>query len=131
MIKNRIRKYLKELSINFQRNFGSIAIIFSLISAFFISSNQSLALNNSQGEKLFFQHCSACHIKGGNIIRRNKTLKMSALIRNGIETPEEIAEIARFGIGIMNGYEKVLGEDGSQIVANWVWEQSQNAWIQG
>ena len=90
-----------------------------------------MALNNSQGEILFIENCAGCHINGGNIIRRNKTLKMSALKRNGIDNPEAIARIARLGVGSMNGYEKVLGEDGDIIVANWIWEQSQNAWVQG
>ena len=56
---------------------------------------------------------------------------MSALKRNGIDNPEAIAKIARIGIGSMNGYEQLLGEEGDKIVANWIWEQSQKAWIQG
>ena len=30
----------------------------------------------------------------------------------------------------MNGYEDILGDNGDQIVANWVWEQAQKAWVQ-
>ena len=88
-------------------------------------------MNNSQGENLFIEHCSGCHVNGGNIIRRNKTLKISDLKRNGLDNPEAIAKIARLGIGNMSGYEEVLGEGGDQIVANWIWEQSQKAWVQG
>ena len=131
MLKKCTRRYLKKFSINFQKYFGLFSIVSFLCSTFLIFSNQSFALNNSQGEKLFTQHCSGCHINGGNIIRRNKTLKMSALIRNGIESPEEIAKIAKFGIGSMDGYEKFLEKDGDQIVANWIWEQAQKAWVQG
>jgi len=57
-------------------------------------------------------------------------LKISSLKRNGIDNPEAIAKIARQGIGIMDGYDNVLGDDGDQIVANWVWEQAQKAWVQ-
>ena len=32
-----------------------------------------------EGAALFQQHCAACHINGGNIIRRGKTLKLKAL----------------------------------------------------
>tara|TARA_Y100001968_G_scaffold165569_1_gene151584 strand:+ start:980 stop:1246 length:267 start_codon:yes stop_codon:yes gene_type:complete len=88
-------------------------------------------MNNSSGESLFIQHCSGCHVNGGNIIRRNKTLKISALKRNGLDNPEAIAKVAREGIGSMSGYEKVLGKEGDKIVANWIWEQSQKAWVQG
>ena len=55
---------------------------------------------------------------------------MSSLNRNGIDNPEAIAKIARQGVGIMSGYEDELGDNGDQIVANWVWEQAQKAWVQ-
>ena len=35
------------------------------------------------------------------------------------------------GIGIMSGYKDFLGEKGDQLVADWIWNQSQNAWVQG
>ena len=111
----------------FSLTIGNFLIVCSLL----IFSNQSWALNNSSGETLFNQNCSGCHVRGGNVIRRNKTLKLSALKRYGLDSPEEIAKVARNGIGIMSGYEEVLGEGGDQIVANWIWEQTQKAWVQG
>ena len=30
----------------------------------------------------------------------------------------------------MDGYKDQLGEDGDLIVANWIWEQAQKAWVQ-
>ena len=116
--------YLKKLFISF-------TIIFFLFSTLLIGSNELLALEISKGENLFIEHCSGCHIGGGNIIRRNKNLKISALKNNGLDNPQAIAKIARIGIGSMSGYEKVLGEGGDEIVANWIWEQSQKAWTQG
>ncbi len=83
------------------------------------------------GKHLFEKHCSACHINGGNIIRRNKTLRLAALKRAGIDNPKEIAKIAISGIGIMSGYAEVLNEEEAQIISNWIWDQAQNAWIQG
>ena len=82
------------------------------------------------GESLFIKHCSGCHVNGGNIIRRRKTLKLEALKRNGLDNPEAIARVARIGTGSMNGYAEVLGIGGDQEVANWIWNQAQNAWIQ-
>ena len=76
-------------------------------------------------------HCSGCHVQGGNIIRRRKTLKLSALKRNGFDNQDAIARIAREGIGSMSGYEEVLGKGGDKLVAKWVWEQAQKAWVQG
>lgn len=86
---------------------------------------------SSEGAELFQQHCAACHINGGNIIRRGKTLKMKALERQGIASVDAIAQIAREGVGQMSGYGELLGPGGDQIVAEWIWEQAQKAWIQG
>ena len=88
------------------------------------------AIEADLGQSLFKHNCAGCHINGGNIIRRSKNLKISSLKRNGIENPEAIAMIARQGVGIMSGYEDELGDNGDQIVANWVWEQAQKAWVQ-
>ena len=57
-------------------------------------------------------------------------MKLSSLKRNGIDNQEAIAKIANQGIGIMSGYKDQLGDKGDQIVANWVLEQAQKAWVQ-
>ena len=80
------------------------------------------------GAALFEAHCVGCHLNGGNIIRRGKTLKLKALERNGIEGPLEIAMIATEGRGQMSGYGEVLGADGADAVAEWIWQQAQEGW---
>ena len=110
-------------------------IVFYLISFcctfFYLSFPKELsAIEADLGKSLFKNNCAGCHINGGNIVRRSKNLKISSLKRNGIDNPEAIAKIARQGIGIMGGYEDVLGDNGDQIVANWVLEQAQKAWVQ-
>ena len=55
----------------------------------------------------------------------------SNLKKRGFDNPEEIARIAREGIGTMSGYKEVLGEDGDKLVATWIWNQAQKAWVQG
>ena len=98
---------------------------------FFISLPIELnALDADLGKNLFKNHCAGCHINGGNIIRRSKNLKISSLKRNGFDSTEAIAKIAREGIGIMDGYKDQLGENGDQVLADWVWEQAQKAWVQ-
>ena len=115
--------------------FYSLSSNFFLISIFcvflFMSFPQGVnALDADLGENLFKNQCAGCHLNGGNIIRRSKNLKLKSLKRNGIEDPAAIAKIARQGIGIMDGYKDQLGEKGDQVVANWIWEQAQKAWVQ-
>ncbi|KEF42003.1 MAG: hypothetical protein ER33_08390 [Cyanobium sp. CACIAM 14] len=81
-----------------------------------------------RGDELFVAHCAGCHVNGGNIIRRGKTLKLAALARNGIDGPEAIAPIAAAGVGQMGGYGEVLGPDGPEAVAAWVWQQALEGW---
>ena len=80
------------------------------------------------GAQLFQNHCAGCHVNGGNILRRSKTLKLAALERNGITTPVEIAAIAVQGRGQMSSYAAVLGDGGAEAVANYVWAQAQKGW---
>ena len=109
-----------------------VFFLISLCCTFFYLSlpKELYAFEADLGENLFQQNCAGCHINGGNILRRSKNLKISSLKRNGIDNPEAIAKIARQGVGIMSGYEDVLGDNGDEIVANWVWEQAQKAWVQ-
>jgi cytochrome c6 len=85
----------------------------------------------SAGAGLFEQHCVGCHVHGGNIIRRGKTLRRAALERNGINGPERIAAIAAGGQGQMSAYGAVLGEGGPEAVALYVWQQAQLDWPKG
>ena len=85
----------------------------------------------ADGAALFEAHCVGCHLNGGNIIRRGKTLKLKALERNGIQGPLEIAMIATEGRGQMSGYGEVLGKEGADAVAKWIWQQAQNDWQNG
>ena len=81
-----------------------------------------------EGGRLFANTCAGCHLNGGNIVRRDRTLKLKALQRRGIDGPEAIARIAAEGIGRMDGYAKVLGPDGPEKVGAWVWKQALENW---
>ncbi len=106
-------------------------LLICLLYILFLSFSSDLfALEADLGKSIFKNQCAGCHINGGNIIRRSKNLKISSLKKNGLDSPEAIAKIASQGIGIMDGYKEKLGDDGDQIVANWIWEQAQKAWIQ-
>jgi cytochrome c6 len=84
-----------------------------------------------RGAQLFENHCAGCHVNGGNIIRRGKTLQLKALERQGLASEEAIAAIATAGRGQMSGYGSVLGDDGIRDVAAWVWQQALADWPRG
>lgn len=89
------------------------------------------AADGRDGARLFEAHCAGCHVNGGNIIRRGKTLRLAALERQGVASPEAIARIAAAGVGQMSGYGEQLGEAGVEAVAAWVWQQAQTDWPRG
>ena len=111
----------------FIQSIGFILLLAIILDA----SNQAFATNINSGETIFMEHCSGCHVNGGNIIRRGKTLKLSDLKRRGFDNTEAIAKIAREGIGSMSGYDEVLLNGSDQLVAAWVLNQAQNAWTPG
>lgn len=80
------------------------------------------------GGHLFELHCAGCHPRGGNIIRRGRTLRLADLQRQGIDGPEAVARIAAAGIGRMDGYGAMLGEGGAEPLGAWVWEQALANW---
>jgi cytochrome c6 len=81
-----------------------------------------------RGGRLFENHCAGCHLNGGTVIRRNKTLKRQDLLREGVKGPADVARIAANGKGQMSGYAKVLGEGGPDAVGAWVWKQAELGW---
>ena len=81
-----------------------------------------------RGGGLFENHCAGCHLNGGNVIRRNKTLKRQDLLREGVKDAADVARIAANGKGQMSGYAKVLGEGGPDAVGAWVWKQAELGW---
>jgi len=81
-----------------------------------------------RGGRLFENHCAGCHVNGGNVIRRNRTLRRQDLLSQGIKGPADVARIAAQGKGQMSGYEKVLGEGGADAVGGWVWRQAELGW---
>ena len=124
--------FILKKSINcLKANSKAHLIIFFIYLSILICPHPVSAFEEINGKDLFIQNCAGCHINGGNIIRRGKTLRLKHLKKNGLDDPQAIAKVAREGIGSMSGYKELLGEGGDQIVANWIWEQAQKAWTQG
>ena len=110
---------------------GMLAVLLPALLVFWPAAawgSGDLPTSGDSGAALFGQHCAGCHVNGGNIIRRSKTLKLAALERQGLASADAIAAIAAQGVGQMGGYGAVLGEPGVEQVAAYVWEQAQAGW---
>ncbi|WP_225875805.1 c-type cytochrome [Cyanobium sp. NS01] len=114
----------------FSRGFADVVMLVwvALVALVALVPPAHAAMTSSDGSQLFANHCAGCHIHGGNVLRRGKTLKLAALERQGVASEAAIAAIAAAGVGQMGGYANVLGEDGVQAVAAWVWDQAQAGW---
>ncbi|WP_414027512.1 c-type cytochrome [Cyanobium sp. ATX-6F1] len=111
--------------------FALLVVLWPLPAGGLSADDKSAQGASGQGARLFANHCAACHINGGNIIRRSQTLKLKALERRGLASAEAIALVAANGLGQMGGYGEALGPGGAEAVGAWVWQQAQKAWIQG
>jgi cytochrome c6 len=78
--------------------------------------------------QLFETHCIGCHVGGGNIVRRRKTLKQRALQRNGVDSVDAIAALITHGKGLMSAYRDRLSPAEINLLAEYVWQRSQNHW---
>jgi cytochrome c6 len=84
--------------------------------------------NLVNGAQVFQAHCEGCHINGGNIIRRGKTLKLSALNRNGMDSPEAIAAIVTNGKNNMSAFRDRLTDQQIQDVTAYVLDRANADW---
>jgi cytochrome c6 len=88
----------------------------------------ALAANQTSGTEIFQAHCAGCHLNGGNIVRRGKTLKLKALERNGVNNLEAIATLVAEGKNNMPAYSDRLNPTQIQTVSNYVLSQAEHGW---
>jgi len=68
-----------------------------------IISHPALALAD-QAEQTFVNTCGGCHSGGGNIVRREATLKLEDLTKYGVDSVDELYNVIYSGRGSMPGY---------------------------
>jgi cytochrome c6 len=85
-------------------------------------------LETAPAPALFAAECAGCHVNGGNIVRRGKTLKLRALKRQGVDSVDAIANLITNGKGAMSAYGDRLSPEAIDLLAHYVWEQAQTNW---
>jgi cytochrome c6 len=88
----------------------------------------ALAADLSTGAQVFDLQCAGCHPNGSNIIRRGKNLKQKTLQRNGVDTPEAIADLVRNGKNNMSAYKDRLTETEIAEVSAYVLNRAAANW---
>ena len=103
-------------------------LIILLIALSFTFSPPALAADTANGAKIFSVQCAGCHVNGGNIVRRGKTLKKKALKRNGMDSEDAIAFLVANGKNNMSAYKDRLTAKEIEDVSAYVLEQAENNW---
>ena len=85
-----------------------------------------------RGEQIFNSNCAACHMGGGNVIRADRTLKMSDL-KNHVEayTSSPLEALEREiedGLNAMPSYAGKLTEEEIIAVATYVEKRAELGW---
>ncbi|GAB4198651.1 MAG: c-type cytochrome [Coleofasciculaceae cyanobacterium] len=103
-------------------------VIILLIVLTFTLHPPALAADTANGAKIFSVQCAGCHINGGNIVRRGKTLKLKALKRNQMDSQDAIATLVANGKNNMSAYKDRLSPKEIEDVATYVLEQAEKGW---
>lgn len=85
----------------------------------------------SLGSKVFNANCAACHIGGGNVVQAQKTLKLEALQKYGMDSIDAIVAQVTGGKNAMPAFKGKLKADQINDVAEYVLAQANNGWKKG
>lgn len=80
--------------------------------------------NTATGAQIFGSRCVACHINGGNIVNRNKTLKKAALDKYNMYSAKAIITQVTCGKGVMPQFGKEFNQQQIADVAAYVLQQA-------
>lgn len=107
-------------------------IISALIAAWAIAllflPSPVLAVNLSNGAKVFSANCASCHIKGGNLVNPSKTLKSADLEKFDMASLDAIKTQVTNGKAAMPAFKGRLTDEQIEDVANYVLSQAEKDW---
>ena len=114
---------------------GLILTLLLIVGAAGLLSAPAMAVEGAaleRGEQIFNSNCAACHMGGGNVIRANRTLKISDL-NNHVEayssSPLEALEHEiEDGLNAMPSYADKLSEEDIVAVATYVEQRAELGW---
>ncbi|WP_373695802.1 cytochrome c6 PetJ [Brunnivagina elsteri] len=94
--------------------------------------NPALALDISNGAKIFTNNCASCHIGGGNILISGKSLRKEALSQYledyDTDSIQAISYQMTNGKNAMPAFKNKLSEQEILEVAAFVFQQAEQGW---
>jgi cytochrome c6 len=102
--------------------------ILSAVLAGLSLANSVLAADAEAGRKIFLNSCSGCHNNGMNMLAPEKTLKKSALEKNGMFSEKAIINQVTNGKSPMPAFGSQLSADDIENVAAYVLKQANADW---
>ncbi|NJK61632.1 MAG: c-type cytochrome [Synechococcaceae cyanobacterium SM2_3_1] len=106
---------------------GSILLIFVALFSFFLSS-PAHAYDLAQGNNVFTANCAQCHMRGLNVVVRDKTLQKEALEKYGMYSQEAIVSQAMKGKNAMPAFGRRLSQEQLENVAAYILDQADSGW---
>jgi cytochrome c6 len=114
---------------------GLILTLLLIVGAAGLLSAPAMAVDGAaleRGEQIFNSNCAACHMGGGNVIRANRTLKISDLndhVEAYSSSPLEALEHEiEDGLNAMPSYADKLSEEEIMAVATYVEQRAELGW---
>jgi len=103
-----------------------IALLFFL-ATLFTFVDRPIAQDLTEGQEVFDNICSNCHLGGGNRMNPKRTLHMGALEKYGMNSMEAIKKQVTRGNG-MPSFESLLTAEQIESVAAYVLHKAQKGW---
>lgn len=109
------------------KTIGSILLIVVALFSFFLSS-PAHAYDLDQGKKIFTGNCAQCHMRGLNVVVRNKTLQKDDLEKYSMYAQEAIVSQVTNGKNAMPAFGRRLTAEQIENVAAYVMDQAESGW---
>jgi cytochrome c6 len=106
---------------------GSILLIVVALFSFFLGS-PAHAYDLDQGKQIFTGNCAQCHMRGLNVVVRDKTLQKEALEKYGMYSQEAIVSQAMKGKNAMPAFGRRLSQEQLENVAAYILDQAESGW---
>ncbi|MBE9076230.1 c-type cytochrome [Romeria aff. gracilis LEGE 07310] len=104
-----------------------ILSVLALIGALFLLPAAALA-DGADGAQVFSSNCASCHMGGGNVVNRSKTLKQETLEQYDMASLEAITYQVIHGKNAMPSFLGRLSQDQIEAVAAYVLDQAGSGW---